>query len=131
MKSYRPGTKRKAAAIRHMSSEVRDLANHTAALIPWADDTPYDIGEGVAHAGKYWRCTTPHTSSTATNWEPGRAPSLWAEIGDPTAEYPEWMPYTVYNTGDKVTFESRRYICKMNNITHSPGDYPAGWEEVT
>lgn len=38
--------------------------------------------------------------------------------------------HDVYNTGDKVTFNDKKYICKMDNCAWSPDIYPAGWEEV-
>jgi hypothetical protein len=31
--------------------------------------------------------------------------------------------------GDKVTFEGKHYICKMDYNVYSPTAYPAGWEE--
>lgn len=38
--------------------------------------------------------------------------------------------HDVYNTGDKVTFNDKKYICIMDNCAWSPDTYPAGWEEV-
>ena len=47
-------------------------------------------------------------------------------------EWPEYIPPTgahdAYNTGDKVTYNGKRYICKMNGCTWSPDIYPQGWE---
>lgn len=52
----------------------------------------------------------------------------------PVEEYPEFKQPTgahdVYNTGDKVTFNDKKYICIMDNCVWSPDTYPAGWEEV-
>lgn len=49
-------------------------------------------------------------------------------------EYPIFKQPTgahdVYNTGDKVTFNDKKYICIMDNCAWSPDTYPAGWEEV-
>ena len=52
----------------------------------------------------------------------------------PVEEYPEFKQPTgahdVYNTGDKVTFNDKKYICKMDNCVWSPDTYPTAWEEV-
>jgi hypothetical protein len=36
-----------------------------------------------------------------------------------------------YKTGDKITYNGKKYICKMDNCVWSPDTYPAAWEEVT
>lgn len=49
-------------------------------------------------------------------------------------EYPEYVQPTgahdAYQTGDKVAYNGKKYICKMNNCVWSPDIYPAGWKEV-
>ena len=35
-----------------------------------------------------------------------------------------------YKVGDKVTYNGKKYICKLDNCAWSPDDYPQGWEEV-
>ena len=49
-------------------------------------------------------------------------------------EYPEYVApsgaHDAYNTGDKVTYNGKKYICKLDNCVWSPDAYPAGWEEV-
>lgn len=51
-----------------------------------------------------------------------------------TDEYPEFVQPTgahdCYNTGDKITYNGKKYICKMNGCVWAPDVYPAGWEEV-
>lgn len=55
-------------------------------------------------------------------------------IEEDAEEYPMFVQPTgahdSYNTGDKVTFNNKKYICKMDNCVWSPEVYPAGWEEV-
>ena len=50
-----------------------------------------------------------------------------------TEEWPEYVPPTgahdAYNTGDKVNFQGKHYICKMNGCVWDPITYPAAWEE--
>ena len=49
-------------------------------------------------------------------------------------EYPEYVApsgaHDAYNTGDKVTYNGKKYVCKMNGCVWTPDVYPAGWEEV-
>ena len=56
------------------------------------------------------------------------------EPGEPVEEYPEYKQPTgshdSYNTGDKITYNGKKYICKMDNCVWAPDTYPAAWEEV-
>lgn len=56
-------------------------------------------------------------------------------IEEPTEEYLEYTQPTgthdAYKAGDKVTFNGKKYVCKMDNCVWSPETYPAAWEEVT
>lgn len=49
-------------------------------------------------------------------------------------EYPVFKQPTgahdCYNEGDKVTFNDKKYICKINSCIWSPEVYPTAWEEV-
>lgn len=56
------------------------------------------------------------------------------EPTEPTEEYPEYIQPTgahdAYNTGDKITYNGKKYVCKMDGCVWNPDTYPAGWEEV-
>lgn len=63
------------------------------------------------------------------------------EVEEPTEpsepvedEYPEYVQPTgahdAYNTGDKITYNNKKYVCKMDNCVWSPDTYPQAWEEV-
>ena len=49
-------------------------------------------------------------------------------------EYPEYVQPTgahdCYNTGDKITYNGKKYVCKINGCVWDPETYPAGWQEV-
>lgn len=53
---------------------------------------------------------------------------------DETDEYKEYVApsgaHDAYNTGDKVIFNGKKYICKMDNCVWSPEVYPSAWEET-
>lgn len=72
--------------------------------------------------------------------------AIWAAIRElqqgqqgggttPSEEWPEFVQPTgahdAYQVGDKVTFNGKRYVCKLANCVWSPDAYPAGWEEQT
>lgn len=52
----------------------------------------------------------------------------------PEEEYPEYVQPTgahdAYNTGDKITYNGKKYVCKMNGCVWTPDAYPAGWQKV-
>lgn len=56
------------------------------------------------------------------------------EPQEPVEEYPEFIQpqgaHDSYNTGDKVTYNGKKYICKMDNCVWSPDVYPEAWELV-
>ena len=49
-------------------------------------------------------------------------------------EYPEFIQPTgahnAYNIGDKVFYNRKKYICKIDGCVWSPDVYPSAWEEV-
>ena len=56
------------------------------------------------------------------------------EPQEPVEEYPEYVQPTgahdAYHVGDKITYNGKKYICKLDNCVWTPDAYPAGWEEV-
>ena len=56
------------------------------------------------------------------------------EPTEPVEEYPEYVQPTgahdAYNTGDKITYNGKKYICKINGCVWDPDTCPAGWKEV-
>ena len=57
------------------------------------------------------------------------------EPSEPVDEYPEYVQPTgahdAYKIGDKITYNGKKYICKLDNCVWSPEEYPQGWEEVS
>lgn len=49
-------------------------------------------------------------------------------------EYPLYVQPTgahdAYKTGDKITYNGKKYVCKLDNCVWTPDAYPQGWEEV-
>ena len=49
-------------------------------------------------------------------------------------EYPEYIQPTgahdAHHVGDKITYNGKKYICKIDNCVWNPDEYPIGWEVV-
>ena len=69
--------------------------------------------------------------------------AIWAAIrelqqaqegggAEPDDEWPQFVQPTgvhdAYSAGNKVTFNGKRYICKLTPCVWSPAVYPDGWE---
>lgn len=56
------------------------------------------------------------------------------EPTEPVEEYPTFKQpqnaLDTYKVGDKVTYQGKRYICKLDNCVWTPDEYPQAWEEV-
>lgn len=56
------------------------------------------------------------------------------EPTEPVEEYPEYVQPTgahdAYKVGDKITYNGKKYICKLDGCVWSPDTYPVGWELV-
>lgn len=61
------------------------------------------------------------------------------ESGEPSVQPPveedEWPEYKqptgahdAYQAGDKITYNGKHYVCKMDGCVWTPDAYPAGWE---
>lgn len=74
-----------------------------------------------------------HTS--AEQWTPDSATSLYKKIGVTDSGYPEWVrplgATDAYNTGDIVGYNGTLYRSVIDANVWSPDEYPAGWEVYT
>lgn len=57
------------------------------------------------------------------------------EPSEPVDEYQEYKQPTgahdAYHVGDKIIYNGKKYICKLDNCIWSPDEYPSAWEEVS
>jgi len=106
-------------------------AEHSEMFAEWEVGIAYTIGNIRQYNGNLYKCLQNHTSQTS--WTPDTAVSLWKKIGDPTVEYPEWSQPVgatdAYQIGDKVSHNSKHWVCTVANNVWVPGVY--GWNEVT
>ena len=74
-----------------------------------------------------------HTS--ASEWTPDTASSLYKAIGVNSSGYPEWVQplgaSDAYNTGDIVSYNGTLYQSTIDANVWAPDAYPAGWTAYT
>lgn len=127
-------TRAKAKQLRQLIEQLAvTLDDETALagveLFPmWAIGRAYAIGDRVQHGGILYKCAQAHTSQA--DWTPDATPALWVVVS--IDEYPEWVQPTgahdAYNTGDKVSYNGKHYICTADANIYAPDVY--GWEEI-
>ena len=115
-----------------MSKEEDEVVLETPQLLPeWKAGIAYKTGKKIQYGGVVWKVLQDHTSQEG--WEPGVAPSLFAEVLIPDPEViPEWKQPDSTNPhmkGDKVTHNGTTWVCTIDNNVWEPGVY--GWDEVT
>lgn len=115
---------------RYMPDEVA-FKQPSAIFDAWsADSVAYELNDIRRYEDKLYRCVTAHTSQAS--WTPAAAASLWAEISDPTEEWPAWIQPTgahnAYAAGAKVAHNDKHWISDVANNTWEPGVY--GWTEA-
>ena len=105
------------------------------ALYPeWTPSAPqYAKGERVRWGGLLYRCLSGH--GPQADWEPGKAPSLWARVlpgQDGTVG--EWVQpadaTTAYKKGDRVTHKGKTWVSDIDANVWEPGTENGGWTEV-
>lgn len=92
----------------------------------------YYKDERFMYNDKFYKVLQEHEPQA--DWTPNTASSLYVEIPDPNVEYPDFKQpqgsQDAYQTGDKITFEGKKYISLINDNVWSPTDYPSGWQLV-
>lgn len=112
-----------------MSKEDDSVVLETPQLLPeWKAGIAYNTGKKIQYGGIVWKVLQDHTSQEG--WEPGAAPSLFAEVLIPDPDViPEWkQPDSTnpYMSGDKVTHNGSTWVSTIDNNVWEPGVY--GWD---
>ena len=131
-------TREEALAYRRKIERAAEAQTDTDALdsielfTQWATliGTPVEAKKRVQDDGKLYECIQPHTPQA--DWHPKDTPALWKEVSiEEWPEIPENIPSTApWMAGDKGTWKGQHYICRLDNCTWNPDQYPAAWELV-
>ena len=89
-------------------------------------------GENSVGDAQLYQVLQDHTS--AEEWKPDDAPSLYKKIGVAEDGTPEWVQplgaSDAYNTGDIVMYQGKKYKSTMDGNVWPPDVYPQGWDET-
>lgn len=89
----------------------------------------FSYGENAVGDAQLYQVLQDHTS--AAEWTPDTANSLYKAIGVSENGYPEWVQplgaSDAYNTGDIVSHNGTLYKSTIDGNVWSPDSYPAGW----
>lgn len=92
----------------------------------------FSYGENSVGDPQLYQVLQAHTS--AAEWTPDTATSLYKKIGVTEDGYPEWVQplgaSDAYNTGDIVSYNGILYKSTIDGNVWVPDAYPAGWETV-
>ena len=92
----------------------------------------FRYGENENGDPQLYQVLQAHTS--AAEWTPDTAVSLYKAIGITEDGTPEWVQplgaTDAYNTGDVVMYQGKKYKSLIDANVWAPDAYPAGWEEV-
>lgn len=90
----------------------------------------FAYGENSVGDPQLYQVLQDHTS--AAEWTPDTATSLYKKIGVTESGYPEWVQplgaSDAYNIGDIVSYHDTLYKSIVDGNVWSPDAYPAGWE---
>ena len=91
----------------------------------------FAYGENSVGDTQLYQVLQNHTS--AEQWTPDTATSLYKKIGIAKDGYPEWVQplgaSDAYNTGDIVSYKGKLYKSIIDGNVWSPDAYPTGWKE--
>ena len=115
-----------AALVKLRESATDEQALSVPVLYPsWRSGVDYAVGTRVRYNGTLYRVLQAHSSQES--WTPDATPALWVAVS--LDEYPEWVQPTgahdAYNTGDKVSYNGKHYVCTIDANTYAPDVY--GW----
>ncbi|MEV4619241.1 carbohydrate-binding protein [Asanoa sp. NPDC049573] len=105
----------------------QELAMTEAGVSIWTPSRIFNGGDVVTHAGKQWRARW-----YTRNQQPGDPNGPWEEIVPPPADGSPsaWAPSTIYNSGDKVTYQGTRYEARWYTRNQVPGDANGPWKSI-
>lgn len=90
----------------------------------------FAYGENSVGDTQLYQVLQDHTS--AEEWTPDTATSLYKKIGVTEDGYPEWVQplgaSDAYSIGDIVSFNGTLYKSTIDGNVWSPDAYPTGWE---
>lgn len=112
---------------------LEEFAGGEDAFDEWnGDGVEYIVGDYISYNNKIYKVLQSHVSQP--DWTPDTAVSLFVMRPDPRVDYSEFVQPTgshdTYMTGDKITYQGKKYESLIDNNAWSPDTYPSGWKLV-
>ncbi|WP_371872241.1 carbohydrate-binding protein [Phytohabitans houttuyneae] len=106
----------------------QELAMTEEGVAIWTPSRIFTGGDVATHDGKRWRARW-----YTRNQRPGDPNGPWEQIAPPPPDGSPatWTPTTVYQAGDRVTYQSKVYEAKWYNRNQPPGDRNGPWKLVS
>lgn len=93
----------------------------------------FQYGTNAVGDAQLYQVLQDHTS--AAEWTPDTATSLYKKVGVSETGYPKWVQplgaSDAYNKGDIVDYNGTLYRSTIDGNAWAPDAYPAGWEVYT
>jgi len=90
----------------------------------------FQYGKNAVGDPQLYQVLQEHTS--AAEWTPDTAVSLYKKVGITEEGYPEWVQplgaSDAYSTGDIVSYNGVLYESTIEGNVWAPDSYPQGWE---
>lgn len=103
------------------------ITEHADVFVQWDARDNFVVKDIRRYAGKLYRCVQAHQGQA--DWTPDKTPALWAKIGDPAEEWPEWSQpigaHDAYGLGDKASHGGKHWVSTAAGNVWEPGVY--GW----
>lgn len=114
-----------------MMLEIPSVFSAYAVGVVYKEKDVFSYGVNAVGDPQLYQVLQEHTS--AEQWTPDTATSLYKAVGVTEDEYPEWVQplgsTDAYETGDIVSYNGKLYRSTIDGNVWSPEAYPAGWEE--
>ena len=107
----------------------------------WEADKNYSVGDKVKRNGTVYEVIQAHRSQA--DWQPESTNALYKQYfnlaiknedgteAEVVADFKQPTgAHDIYKKGDKVRFNGKVYVSKIDNNAYSPADYAQGWEEI-
>lgn len=98
-------------------------------FLVWDKNFTGKRGAIVKHKESFYR-SNHDIIDVAQNEEPSKSSTIWAQIGNPTDEWPEWFQplgaHDAYGMGDQVTHKGMKWISQYAVNTWEPSVF--GWQ---
>ena len=110
---------------------ANEVISMTVLLKPWKEG-PQTAGEVVAYNGAPYKVVQAHDSTGNPDWNPEKAPALFAPYHATVREYAlayvaPTGAHDAYMKGEWAIYDGKLYECQQDATVHDPVTLPSAW----